>query len=177
MKNIAHLKVGLGSGSHKTHPHFVLCFLFFLHQPVSKYVSFVQAEKHTPQMHTKWMYLHGEIKWARERSEGKYCKAQPMSPQLSSLTLQSREAAIQTGTSPWPSCCSLSRSSSWESTRWSQPKQHQEVTNMSSHTPLPMSWHWWDTTRVHQLGHHLGPGRYSGNVFFVNDSCETSGKL
>lgn len=97
--------------------------------------------------------------------------------QLSSLTLQSRGAAIQTGSHPWPSCYSLTMGSSWESARRSWPKPCQEVTNMSCHTPLPMSWHWWNTARVHRLGHGLGPRRYSVNVFSMNDSCEISGKL
>lgn len=175
-KNIPSLKAKLGSGSHKTHPHFTSCFLFVLHQPVLKHGTSVQADRHTPQIHTKWLYLCWEIKWAREQSK-EYCKAQLMFLQLSSLTLQSRGAAIQTGSHPWPSCYSLTMGSSWESARRSWPKPCQEVTNMSCHTPLPMSWHWWNTARVHRLGHGLGPRRYSVNVFSMNDSCEILGKL
>lgn len=50
-------KAGLGSGSQKTHPHFIWCFIFFLREPFLKDAGSLQADNHTSQVHIKGLYL------------------------------------------------------------------------------------------------------------------------
>lgn len=56
-KNIPSFKAGLGSGSQKTHPHFIWCFIFFLHEPFLKDAGSLQVDNHTSQVHIKGLYL------------------------------------------------------------------------------------------------------------------------
>lgn len=78
-KNIPRLKAGLGSGSQKTHPHFILCLIFFLHQLVLKYATSMQADRHTSQVHIKWLYICWEMKWIREQLKEE-CSSQSLLP-------------------------------------------------------------------------------------------------
>lgn len=156
-KNIPSFKAGLGSGSQKTHPHFILCFIFFLHEPFLKYANSMWADSHTSQIHIKRLYLcWREKKWAKEQAKEEYCKAQPMSTKLSHP--QSRGQQFKLGTVPGP-CWSPSPCWGAAGTVLRGPDQ-----NHAKKSPVELS-HTIIQAHVHQLGHRLGPGRYAINVF------------